>query len=76
MLAAIGCRREAGARFQGLEGAIDWKRSGVSANQVAGMIGNDMTLSVCERVLGRLLYAAGLVAEVPTDRVRRVTTPT
>ena len=44
----------------------------MSARQMGKMLGNSMSLNVCERVLGRLLFAAGFVNKVPA-RPRAVT---
>lgn len=54
--------------LQGLsEKACAW-HGVVSARQMGRMLGNTMSLNVCERVLGRLLFAADLVQHLPRDR--------
>lgn len=57
-------------RFQGLEeeDVAEWANSGISAADMAHMLGNTMSLNVCERILGAALWAAGLVAKPPADR--------
>ena len=49
-------------RFQGINSAdVDWKGAGVTASQMGRMLGNAMSLNVCERVLKNLLWSAGLI---------------
>jgi DNA-cytosine methyltransferase len=56
-------------RFQGLhEADVPWQQAGVTPKQMAHMLGNTMSLNVCERVLGRALWCAGLVSRAPPDR--------
>ena len=56
--------------LQGLsEKACAWQTV-ISPRQMGKMLGNTMSLNVCERVLGRLLTAAGLVRKCPPDRWR------
>jgi hypothetical protein len=55
-------------RFQGLSPyAINFRSLGIAEYEMAGMLGNAMTLPVCGRVLRRLLFAAGLVDTLPLD---------
>ena len=55
--------------FHGVdERDVPWREAGVSATQMGHMLGNTMSLNVCERVLSRALWSAGLVARSPVDR--------
>eukprot|EP00959_Pyramimonas_sp_CCMP1952_P273359 5713646-Pyramimonas_sp.AAC.1 len=56
--------------FQGFrESDVDgWQASGISERGLAHMLGNGLSLNVAERVIGRALWSAGLVASRPADR--------
>lgn len=55
-------------RFQGISPAsIDWKKV-VSKKSMGRMLGNAMSLNVCERVMRNLVWSAGLVNSEPVDR--------
>ena len=56
-------------RLQGIDSRdVDWEGAGVWRSQMGSMLGNAMSLNVCERVLGNLLWSAGLVRMRPVDR--------
>ena len=61
--------RELG-QFQGLapEDVDDMVELGISERQIGEMIGNMLSICVIERVLGRALWCAGLIANPPDDR--------
>eukprot|EP00974_Lingulodinium_polyedra_P048161 4623501-Lingulodinium_polyedra.AAC.1 len=56
-------------RLQGIEPKdYAWEAAGVTAAQMGKMLGNAMSLNMCERILGRLIWCAGLVDRKPRDR--------
>ncbi len=55
-------------KFQGLTDNGLWRRAGISDKQMGFMLGNSISLNVYERILGRALWAAGLVTSKPRDR--------
>jgi DNA-cytosine methyltransferase len=57
-------------RFHGIDETdmIEWKSAGITERNMAHMLGNTVSLNVYERVLGRALWSAGLVAHKPVDR--------
>ena len=56
-------------RLQGIDPAdYPWEAAGVTASQMGRMLGNAMSLNMCERVLASLIWSAGLVKDKPSDR--------
>ena len=56
-------------RFQGLVSVDipDWQQAGISENDLCHMLGNSMSLNVCERVLCAALWSAGLTSRKLAD---------
>ena len=57
--------------LQGLEpSAVDFKSAGVTAGQMASMLGNTMSHNVLCQLLPRVLYKAKLITKIKFDCVR------
>lgn len=55
-------------RGQGFhESRLDWQRAGVTAGQVGKMVGNGMAVNIVELVVSRLVFAAGLIPQLPVQ---------
>ena len=56
------------ARLQGMRpGRVDWQGAGIGQASYGHRVGNSMSVNVLERLLPRVLHAAGLVANLPPD---------
>jgi hypothetical protein len=43
-------------------------KTGISPAQMGHMLGNAMSVNVLARILPRVLFAAGMIGALPTDR--------
>jgi hypothetical protein len=55
------------SEFQGVR-LSDVKRVGVTDAAIGHAIGNSMSRNILDRLLPRVLFAAGLLPRLPTDR--------
>ena len=56
------------ARLQGMQpGRVDWVGAGIGKGTYGHMIGNSMSVNVLERLLPKVLHAAGLLNRRPPD---------
>ena len=47
---------------------VPWEATQVNKTDVQGAIGSAMSVNILDRLLPRILYAAGLMQTLPTDK--------